>query len=179
MNEERIQQEVKAAEALFKEMSMTARVDKFWASEEAQTILHSAYEVFRKESARYLEIAPEEVKSVGETFRNGATEEIFISDASVNFKRRLAASARLLKELLEVEWTQLGEVISTEGMLKELEDVGKNMSNTLINLFMETMYKNYVPQDIPPELVQLVRMLGGKNAVIIPGVAIFGEDSEM
>lgn len=179
MDEKRIQKEVKEAETLFEKMSMTDRVDKFWTSAEAQTIIHSAYETFQRESARYLEMAPEEVKSIGESFRTEVTEAIFILDASINFKRRLAASARLLKDLLKIEWTQLGEVISTEGMLKELEDIGKNMSNTLINLFMENMYKNYVPQDIPPELALLVRMLGGKNAVIIPGAAIFGEGSEM
>lgn len=176
MEEKRIQREVKAAETLFKEMSMTSRVEEFWASKEAQTIIHSEYETFRKETARYLEIAPAEVKAAGESFRNEATEAIFISDASINFKRRLAASARLLKDLLEVEWTQLGEIISTEGMLKDLEDICKRMSNNLITLFMETMYENYVPQDIPPELAQFLRMLGGKNAVIIPFTSIFADD---
>lgn len=162
-----------------REWGVEEAIQQFLASERAESITKNAHEKLLKIAEGYVSATMPEVKKVAEASYNFTKEnyEQIKKDIVNNFKCRFVGATEFCK-------IQFGDMISTEMLLKsitannyenscrDLTEVADIIVKELGDDMLKAIYKHYVPEGVPEEVADFLRMIAG-GGTIIPIQAVF------
>lgn len=183
MSEERRQHEemLKEVDDLFAKHGLTESIEAFLASKEVTEEIEKATRKFIDNMRKMEADAPtEKVKETASKLRAEieASKETMAEEIIASFKVGFAGSIDLVIMVTEglEEQEDLLAMIKEAIPVKGLEDIKGISSHMLYHnskMFMREIYKNYVPAEMPAEVLNFVQMLFGHP--LLPIKAIFPE----
>lgn len=183
MSEEKRQHEelLKEVDELFAKYGLTDSIDAFLKSEEVNEEISRATQKFIGNMRKMEEDAPsDKVKETANELRNKieAHKEIMAEEIIASFKAELAGAielALMVTEGLE-EQENFFTIIKRTILVKGIEDI-KGISARMLyhnsKMFMREIYKDYIPAEIPKEVLRFMQMLFGTP--LLPMTDVFPE----
>lgn len=185
--EERILAE---AEAFLETHGLAGHVNTFLESEEAKQRIHLSYSELVDRITELKQNTPKELSERAEELYKLFTEneEAFSKDAAANLKIKLHTIFELLPKTVFNSLAADGHLQKAfaEGknaLGMDLSEIAQDMKEKHINTFMEMLYEDYVPEGIPEEAIDFIKLLCGGGplipfTVIVPDFGVDDESSE-
>lgn len=185
---------LKEVDSKFAEYGLLEDINAFCASEEALAIVQKTIQKLISNMKKIEDWAPVGTKEAAELMREAlettAGDEIR-KDAINNFKIRFFYNIEVMKTMFEemadntVEDEMKKLMIDSikKGIpaagIKDMKEICQAMLKKNTNKFMEATYRDYVPEGIPYEAVEIMRLFTGGGTFVPPEVASLDFDFDL
>lgn len=176
-----LEEALKEADDSFSANGLLEAVNAFCESNDAKAIIQKGQNDLISNMKNIESQAPESVRHVAEELRSAFENDAdsFRQDAIANFKLGFHFTVDVMMGMCpDDEFKQLMlETIKKsihEAGIKDMKEICEKMLNQNTTSFMESVYSQYVPEGMPPEVAAFIRMISG-GGPMIPFTAVFGD----
>lgn len=164
---------LKEVDSYFSENGLLEDINAFCESEEVRTIIQKWQNNLISNMKRIEASAPESIQSVAKEMRNAFENNLdsFWQDAIANFKIRFQFSVEVMlgfapddetkKQLLEMTKKNI-----YEAGIVDMREICVEMTQRNTVTFRESVYMQYVPEGMPPEVASFIRLISGGGPMI-------------
>ncbi len=148
------------------------------------------YDLYSSKMQDYIQKAPEELAQNVEDLKKSMEEytyDQFLDDIRVSFMAKQYTALNITFVLFGdniglhnyiVEEVKKNFNTDNESALKDIEESADGCLKELLHACLGMLYANYIPEDVPTELIPLFKMIAGENFTIVPANAIFSEPED-
>lgn len=138
------------------------------------------YDLYSSKMQDYIQKAPEELAQNVEDLKKSMEEytyDQFLDDIRVSFMAKQYTALNITFVLFGdniglhnyiVEEVKKNFNTDNESTLKDIEESADGCLNELLHACLGMLYANYIPEDVPAELIPLFKMIAGENFSIVP-----------
>lgn len=172
---------LKEVNDFFQQYGILEAVEAFISSEEVTTRVNEAVAQLSANMQKMENTAPnDEIKNLASEARTNFESDTagFINDILSTFKVNFSSAMHLIVDLTDDEEMRdlfldsVKTAIPRKGMM-DINDICATLVEMYSDQFMKTLYRNYVPEYMPEELVNFLHtFLGG---IMLPVTAVFPE----
>ena len=138
------------------------------------------YDLYSSKMQDYIQKAPEELAQNVENLKKSMEEytyDQFLDDIRVSFMAKQYTALNITFVLFGdniglhnyiVEEVKKNFNTDNESTLKDIEESADGCLNELLHACLGMLYANYIPEDVPEELISFFKMLVGENFSIVP-----------
>lgn len=186
MCEER-KQHLERAERFFKEEGLSEILQELWKADDFKALVTKHYGVLMEKIEEIQSNVPNHFNDTAvQMWRETEyTVDKYTTDVIDTESVRLYGALLYFKEFLganELTYKSVINSIRSEGrkkIMREVEDVCEEILDGIASGYFKMIYSRYLPEDMPEEVAEFIKMLSGGSGVMIPITAIcpdFGVD---
>ncbi|MBQ3145046.1 MAG: hypothetical protein IJB90_00405 [Clostridia bacterium] len=174
-------------EHFMEEKGLKSGIFELFETEIVRKKIKDKYDFYSSQMQRCIEKAPEQQAENAEVLKESMKEytyDQFLDDIRVTFMAKqykaLNVTFILFNGYTDFHAQIIEEIKKTfnpdnTSALKDIEECTNECLNELLQTCLEILYENYIPKDVPEELIPLLSMLLGQNFTIVSENAIFYE----
>lgn len=170
----------KQVEHFMEEKGLKTCVFELFETDIVRKKIKERYDLYSSKMQEYIQKAPEELaQNVAELKKSMEkyTYDQFTDDIRVSFMAKQYTALNIAFVLFGdniglhnyiVEEVKKNFNTDNESALKDIEESADGCLNELLHVCLRMLYANYIPEDVPAELISFFKMIVGENFSIVP-----------